>query len=146
MLIREMEFGDVEPAAAIEAEGSLTPWDAKGLLTWMLRDDTVFLVAEEDGEAVGVCGLLLIPWESEVTNVTVKEAFRRKGIGGALLKEAFERAKARGVREAYLEVRESNAPAVALYKKLGFEAVGRRRNYYTEPVEDAILMKASFGE
>jgi ribosomal-protein-alanine acetyltransferase len=79
------------------------------------------------------------PGEWEVENIMVDSAVRRQGIGAALLRELAVRAKEKGAIRFHLEVRASNAPAIALYKKLGFVETTRRRGYYQNPEEDAIL-------
>lgn len=173
MIIREMTFDDIAEVAELERLYSQTPWDATGILSWWLRDDTLFLVAGEEiaesggedafakeSESVagtegqsseeeedyvppivyGYVGLVMVPYESDITNITVSGACRRQGIATALLEELFCRCPEKGVTVIHLEVRESNAPARALYEKLGFLVDGRRKNYYTDPAEDAILM------
>ena len=78
--------------------------------------------------------------EGEITNVAVDEKDRGRGVGQALLKEAFKCAKRKGLEKIFLEVRESNVPAIELYKKTGFEKTGIRRGFYRNPTEDALLM------
>ena len=79
------------------------------------------------------------PGEWEVENIVVDSAVRRQGIGAALIRELAVRAKEKGAMRFHLEVRASNTPAIALYKKLGFVETTRRRGYYQNPEEDAIL-------
>ena len=140
MQIREMTFDDISPVAEIERQYSLTPWDETGLLTYLLRDDTLFLVAEEDEEVIGYAGLLMVPYEADITNITVVEEKRNRGVGRALLTELFEKGREHGVTVIHLEVRESAAPARSLYRSMGFLEDGIRKRYYTEPVEDAVTM------
>ena len=140
MQIREMTFDDISPVAEIERQYSLTPWDETGLLTYLLRDDTLFLVAEEDEEVIGYAGLLMVPYEADITNITVVEEKRNRGVGRALLTELFEKGREHGVTVIHLEVRESAAPARSLYRSMGFLGDGIRKRYYTEPVEDAVTM------
>ena len=78
---------------------------------------------------------------SELANVAVGPVWRGRGVAAALLDELLAAAAARAVTAVYLEVRESNAPARALYAARGFEAVGRRRGYYRRPVEDALVLR-----
>ncbi|MDO4621197.1 MAG: ribosomal protein S18-alanine N-acetyltransferase [Lachnospiraceae bacterium] len=139
--IRELTIDDIDSIAALEAADSQTPWNRNSLLTYFFRDDTVMLVAESGGELIGFCGLLLLTPEAEVLDITVSHTVRNRGIGFRLLHEAMNKGHARGVNVVYLEVRDSNAPARHLYEKLGFEAYGRRPRYYTNPTEDAIVMK-----
>lgn len=187
MIIREMTFDDIAEVAELERQYSQTPWDATGIFSWWMRDDTLFLVAGEelpeadqeensgkspdtafaDGEntettesgsesagpedeaddeeyvppvVYGYVGLVMVPYESDITNITVSGECRRQGIATALLKELFRRCPEKGVTVIHLEVRQSNTSAMALYEKLGFTVDGRRKNYYTAPTEDAILM------
>lgn len=157
MIIREMQFDDISPVAELERAYSLTPWDENGLLTYLLREDALFLVASDefpedyDPEAVdeenffwpeiyGYVGLLMVPYEADVLNITVSGKVRNRGIGTNLMREILERAKKYGVTDVHLEVRESNEAAIHLYEKLGFVRDGIRKNYYTAPVENAVTM------
>ena len=157
MIIREMQFDDISPVAELERAYSLTPWDENGLLTYLLREDALFLVASDefpedyDPEAVdeenffwpeiyGYVGLLMVPYEADVLNITVSGKVRNRGIGTNLMREILERAKKYGVTDIHLEVRESNEAAIHLYEKLGFVRDGIRKNYYTAPVENAVTM------
>ncbi|MEE3457869.1 MAG: ribosomal protein S18-alanine N-acetyltransferase [Lachnospiraceae bacterium] len=156
MTIREMNFDDIAEIAEIEKLYSETPWDANGLLTYLLRDDTIFLVADSldfvpaEGEApedyydtphlLGYAGLLMVPYEADILNITVRPEARRQGIATKLLGKIGELAEPRGVTVIHLEVRESNTPARTLYEKLGFTVDGIRKNYYERPRENAVLM------
>ena len=81
--------------------------------------------------------------ELHINNVAVRDPYRRRGMGGALLDAVLKKGARLGARTALLEVRASNYPAQALYKKYGFRVAGRRRNYYAEPPEDALVMSAA---
>ncbi len=156
MTIREMNFDDIAEIAEIEKLYSETPWDANGLLTYLLRDDTIFLVADSldfvpaEGEApedyydtphlLGYAGLLMVPYEADILNITVRPEARRQGIATQLLGKIGELSEPRGVTVIHLEVRESNTPARTLYEKLGFTVDGIRKNYYERPRENAVLM------
>ena len=154
MIIREMAFDDISQVAEIERENSLTPWDENGLLTYLLRNDTIFLVASDPFEGAetadddsyialhiyGYVGLLMVPYESDILNITVRNENRRAGIGTELLTEIMARCPEHGVSVIHLEVRESGVPARNLYRKMGFREDGIRKRYYTDPVEDAVLM------
>lgn len=156
MTIREMNFDDIAEIAEIEKLYSETPWDANGLLTYLLRDDTIFLVADSldfvpaEGEApedyydtphlLGYAGLLMVPYEADILNITVRPEARRQGIATKLLGKIGELSEPRGVTVIHLEVRESNTPARTLYEKLGFTVDGIRKNYYERPRENAVLM------
>ncbi len=83
--------------------------------------------------------------ELHINNVAVRSEFRRRGIGAALLNRILDEARKREAKAAFLEVRSSNHAAQALYEKSGFRAIARRTNYYTEPVEDAVVMTMELG-
>jgi ribosomal-protein-alanine N-acetyltransferase len=98
-------------------------------------------VAEEDEKIVGYVVALDGADVGDILNLAVTEGGRRRGLGRALVEAIVDRLAERGVREVFLEVRESNAPARGLYSKFGFKEVGRRKGYYRRPVEDAIVLR-----
>ena len=100
-------------------------------------------MAEEGGELVGYCGIVTVLDEGDIVKVAVSEKYQRRGVGHRLLEETIEKLREKGVRVFHLEVRKSNQAAVGLYEKLGFVRDGIRKNYYENPVEDAILMSKS---
>ena len=109
----------------------------------MLREELgkgIFLVAEQDGAAAGYVGCQTVLDEGYITNVAVSPDCRRQGIGRALVAALKARAAQAGLAFVTLEARASNAPAIALYEGAGFRRVGVRRNFYTAPTEDAVLM------
>lgn len=140
MTVREMNLDDLEQVMVIEKENFSVPWTETGFFSFLIRQDTLFLVAEESGEIAGYCGLVMAPDEGDVTNVSVAKNRRRQGIGAMLVRELIRRAGENGVTKLYLEVRESNQAAIALYESLGFKKDGVRRDYYEEPRENAALM------
>ena len=89
----------------------------------------------------GYCGIYLAADEGEITNVAVAECFRRRGIAGLLVEQILTESRNRGAARVFLEVRESNFPAIQLYEKHGFQVVGTRRAFYQKPTEDALLMR-----
>lgn len=97
-------------------------------------------VAEENGAVLGYIVFSSVLDEGSVDNIAVAPEHRRRGIADALIADAVESSRKAGLRFIYLEVRASNAPAIALYEKHGFCEAGRRRDYYEKPKEDAILM------
>lgn len=124
--------------AAIEKACFHAPWSET-----MLREELgkgIFLVAERDGAAVGYVGCQTVLDEGYITNVAVSPDCRRQGVARALLDELKARAVQAGLSFVTLEVRASNAPAIALYEGAGFVRVGVRKNFYTAPTEDAVLM------
>lgn len=141
MLIRRMTLEDIPAVVEIEKACFSLPWSEKSFEDSLSREDTVFLVSLADEYVTGYMGLYLSFDEASVTNVAVSPEFRKKGYGEALVTAAKEFAKEAGVESIFLEVRQSNAPALSLYKKLGFEELGIRKKFYEHPVEDAIIMK-----
>ena len=140
MKIREMTLDDLEQVMEIEKENFSVPWTENGFFTFLIRQDTLFLAAEDEEGIAGYCGIVMVPDEGDITNVSVAKGRRRQGIGTLLVEELLRRAGEAGVRKFYLEVRESNQAALALYEKLGFQREGIRRDYYEEPKENAVLM------
>ena len=141
MVIREMQIEDIEAVEAVDKACFSVPWQQTAFLSFLMREGTVFLVAEEDNEIIGYLGIATAYDESDVLKIVVLQEHRRKGAAGALLENAFDKIRAMGVKKNYLEVRVSNAPAISLYRKYGYTDVGIRRNYYTKPVEDALVME-----
>ncbi|HIY12366.1 MAG TPA: ribosomal protein S18-alanine N-acetyltransferase [Candidatus Agathobaculum merdipullorum] len=124
--------------AEIEKACFHAPWSEA-----MLREELgkgIFLVAERDGQAIGYVGCQTVLDEGYITNVAVSSDCRRQGVGRALIAELVQRARAQGLSFVTLEARASNAPAIALYEGAGFVRVGVRKNFYTAPTEDAVLM------
>lgn len=124
--------------AGIEKACFHAPWSES-----MLREELgkgLFLVAERDGQAVGYVGCQTVLDEGYITNVAVSPDYRRQGIGRALIAALVSRARAQDLAFVTLEARASNAPAIALYEGAGFGRVGVRKNFYTAPTEDAVLM------
>ena len=141
MLIREMTLQDVPAVAEIEKACFSLPWSEQSLVDSVEREDTMFLVCEDAQEIVGYIGMYLSFDEGDITNVAVSPAHRKKGYGEAIVSKAVELAKEKQLEMILLEVRVSNVPAISLYKKMGFEEIGMRKNFYEHPVEDAIIMK-----
>ena len=138
MTVVPMAERHVAALAEIERACFHAPWSEA-----MLReelDKSIFLVAERDGQAIGYVGCQTVLDEGYITNVAVSPDCRRQGIGRALIEELAQRARAQGLSFVTLEARASNAPAIALYEGAGFVHVGVRKNFYTAPSEDAVLM------
>ena len=125
----------------IERESFSAPWPRTGFVSEMESEDSLVLAAETDGALAGFAVLHMFGDEAELYNIAVAHEFRRRGIGEKLLKSVLEDGRSRGVAAVFLEVRDSNSGARAMYGKFGFEVCGRRRNYYDGPVEDAIIMR-----
>lgn len=140
MIIRAMQTDDLGQVAPIEAANFSTPWTENDFRTYLDRQDGLFLVAEEDGKILGYCGVILVPPEGDITNVSVGSEYRGRGAGKALVEEMLKRTEAAGIDTLFLEVRKSNAVAIGLYGRQGFTEIAVRKNYYEKPVEDALIM------
>lgn len=142
--IRKMLPEDLSQVCGIEKENFTLPWSEKSFLESMQREDTVFLTALAEDQVVGYIGCYCIDGVGEITNVAVKDTFRRKGAGGRLLERLYEEGALLGAEEFFLEVRESNVAAISLYTRQGFEKRGIRKNFYQKPAENAVIMWKQF--
>ena len=133
---------DLEGVLEVEAESFSNPW-TREMYTWELQNRSlshILLARTDECRVAGFCAFWLVFDEVHINNVAMRPRFRAQGIGTALLRRALEHAWGLGARRATLEVRHSNAGARRLYERLGFYAAGVRRGYYTNPVEDALIL------
>ena len=122
-----------------------TPWSRNMLAEELDNACSAFLVAVDANETVvGYAGLQVVLDEGYIANIAVFPEHRRKGVAGQLLQVFMNFAEANRLAFLTLEVRASNQAAIALYANRGFEEVGRRKNYYEHPIEDAIIMTKEF--
>jgi ribosomal-protein-alanine N-acetyltransferase len=147
VIVRSAALNDVPAILAIEQQApGATHWTAEQYQK--LVGSGVVLVAEEPAEEAGrLCGFVCakaVAGEWEIENIVVAAQFRRRGIANELLRALIQRAENEAASAILLEVRESNLPARRLYEKHGFREGGRRRVYYRDPVEDAILYALRF--
>ncbi|MFW6040015.1 MAG: ribosomal protein S18-alanine N-acetyltransferase [Gemmatimonadota bacterium] len=140
LVLRPMQEADLRHVLHIERRSFTIPWSDATFRGLLRRRSTALLVAEQAGEVVGYAVLWFAADEAELGDMAVLPEERRRGLGRRLLDGALTEATRRGAKRLYLEVRESNTAARSLYRRAGFEAVGRRSDYYSEPTEDAILM------
>jgi len=136
-----MDESHVAAIAEIEKLCFSDPWSEKSIATELGSKLSCWLVAMEDETLVGYVGSQSVLGESDMMNIAVHPEHRRKGIAEALVTALVTELSARGNHGLMLEVRPSNAPAIALYDKLGFVQVGRRPNYYRNPKEDALILR-----
>lgn len=138
--ISPMEEKDISAVAGIEKECFSVPWSENALTEELDNENAVFFVAKIFGEIVGYMGMHIILDECYVTNVAVRNEYRRKGTGRKLLRYAEDRAKERDCSFISLEVRVSNSSAIALYSGEEYEKMGERKDFYTDPKENALIM------
>ena len=139
-----MDRGHVDQVAALERACFSMPWSETQLSDVLYSDDAVFIVAEdEEGNVIGYAGLTTVLDEGYINNIAVEEAARKHGVASALL-DVFVRFAAINLSFLTLEVRKSNAPAIGLYEKFGFQQVGLRPGFYQRPREDAVIMTREF--
>ena len=115
-------------------------WSEEAFLREARTPSSFYVVAVLGEEVVGFAGMQQVLDEGYITNIAVAEACRRKGLGRAMLGALIDHCRESGASFLTLEVRQSNAPAIALYESMGFLPEGRRKNFYRQPTEDAILM------
>jgi len=138
--IRHAEVADIPHIANLEKECFSNPWSEKAISETMSRDYAIFLVAEREGEICGYIGSYFAFDEGYITNVAVSPELRRLGIGKALVCSLNRLGEEMGLAFWTLEVRESNVAAISLYEGIGFETVGKRPRFYSNPIETALLM------
>lgn len=132
---------NLDAVCALEERCFSVPWSRESF-EWAMKDEnSYFTVAEEDGSVVGYAGLRFFAPDGDIANVATSPGQRRRGVASALLEDILDFAKKRGITNLMLEVRTSNAGAIALYKKFGFVRVAKRKNYYSLPTEDADIMR-----
>lgn len=140
-----MTADHLDEVAALEQICFSDPWSRQLLANELDNDLSALLAALNDhGEVVGYAGLQVVLDEGTVTNIAVRPDCRRQGIAGKLLQVFLDFAQANRLAFLTLEVRASNYNAIALYGSRGFRSVGRRKNYYEHPREDAIIMTREF--
>ncbi len=129
----------LERIAAIEAQAYSVPWDAGSVADTLRFDHNFIILAGDKDRVVGYLMFNLVMEQSELLRITVDEDFRRRGVAGELMKRYIDELKGTA-DSSLLEVRESNAPAIALYETCGYKKIATRKGYYSEPSEDAIVM------
>lgn len=135
----------IPAVAEIEKLCFSSPWseNSLGMLT---RDGGRAFVVTVDGQVVAYGGMLTVLDEGQVTNIATHPSFRRRGFARAVTEALISCGRTEGLESIYLEVRRSNLSAISLYESCGYRAIGERKNFYSDPVEDAILMKITLVE
>ena len=140
MYIRPMQLQDIEQVAALEQHCFSQPWSLKSFQEVLNTPYRILFVAIHDDIVIGECMLTEIAGEGEITNVAVNSAFRKKGIAKELMKATLTEGEKRNITAYTLEVRAGNVAAIKLYESFGFITEGIRKNFYSRPVEDALIM------
>jgi ribosomal-protein-alanine N-acetyltransferase len=140
MHVRQMDVGDVAAVAAIEAT-TFSSWSREQIVSELKRKTGCSLVAVASTGAVEAwcCGFQT-GIDTELLKITVSPLMQRSGLGGALLQKLCTIFTQQGAEQIFLEVRSQNRPALNLYIKSGFLETGRRKNYYKEPADDAVIL------
>jgi [ribosomal protein S18]-alanine N-acetyltransferase len=143
LAIRPARAHDVEDIAAIEKRAFSDPWSANSFRALFGNPLVHFAIAEDaaTGRILGYVVAWFVVDEGEIANLAVADDARRSGVGATLLDHAIGAARQRHCQVVFLEVRESNAAARALYASRGFQVAGRRLKYYRKPVEDALVLR-----
>ena len=148
--IEPMTTHDLLEVVEIEEACRLSLWGWDSYYAELSRPEAIMIVARRaradrltDHALYGFLSARVSAQELHVNNIGVHDAARRRGVGNALMRTAVASAVRQGARAAILEVRAGNVAAQSLYRRYGFEVVGRRRQYYRDPPEDALLMRAS---
>jgi ribosomal-protein-alanine N-acetyltransferase len=137
---------DLTGVLEVEAESFTNPW-TRDMYAWELQNRSIchiYVVRTPEHAIAGFCAFWLVFDEIHINNVALRPQLRGRGLGTALMQHVFAEARRLGARRATLEVRASNAGARRLYERLGFYLSGTRRNYYTNPVEDALILWKDF--
>jgi ribosomal-protein-alanine N-acetyltransferase len=133
---------DLDGVLAVEAESFTNPW-TREMYAWELRNRNVchiYVVRTRECPVAGFCAFWLVFDEVHINNVAMLPQYRAQGMGTALMQHVLAEGRRLGATRATLEVRASNEGAVRLYQRLGFYVAATRRNYYTHPVEDALVL------
>ena len=139
-----VERAHLAAIAELERNAFVHPWSEKALEILCLEGGLGMVYMQGD-RALAYAGMQVVLDEGAITNVATHTDHRGRGLGRAMLSALLEEAKRMGVVTVTLEVRPTNAPAIALYERLGFTVVGKRKHFYTAPVEDALVMLCTLG-
>lgn len=140
IVIQNGDLSHVSGIHAIEVECFSEPWPEQSIVSQLTGQNQIFLVALDGDAVIGYVGMMYVLDEGYISNVAVTASYRRQKIADKLIDTLVSKANELQLSFVTLEVRETNEPAKALYAKHGFEVVGLRKNYYTKPKENAVLM------
>lgn len=140
MIILPMTDAHIDDIHEVEKASFSVPWSKGAFQDELSNPLANYYVGEIDEQIIGYMGIWLIADEGHITNIAIDPCKQGKGYGQKLLQETMKQLADKGCKSMTLEVRTSNQAAIGLYEKNGFKIVGRRKNYYTEPKEDALIM------
>lgn len=140
MDIRRSRPADAPEIAELESEIFSDPWSEGDVTSYICRETAMCFTATDESGVVGYIIGTKIPPEGEIYRIAVRSDKRQRGIGYRLLSYALKTELGEGVETVFLEVRSRNIPAIALYKAYGFSECGKRKNYYQNPCDDAVVM------
>ena len=141
IVLRPAAGHDLDAIVAIERAAFSDPWSAASFAGLHSNPRTRMTVADDGGRIVAYTVLMIAPPDADLANLAVAPLDKGRGIGKMLVADVIRAARAAGAHHVYLEVRESNARALAMYERAGFRTVGQRRRYYNDPVEDARVLR-----
>lgn len=145
MTFRKMLTEDIEQVLNVEKQSFTLPWSREAFFNELNHNEyAVYMVIEDEGKIAGYCGAWIVIDESHITNIAILPEYRGQKLGEALLRKMIEISISMGAVRMTLEVRVSNAVAISLYEKLGFQKGGIRKRYYTDNQEDAYVMWVNF--
>lgn len=140
LTIRKMTIKDLDAVSNLEKESFSVPWSLASFEDTLDKEYYAFYVAYNGAEHIATAGMTYTKPEADISNVCVKASYKCKGVATKLLTFMMNEAKNEGITEFTLEVRAQNEPAIKLYEKLGFVSEGIRKNFYTNPADDAMIM------
>jgi [ribosomal protein S18]-alanine N-acetyltransferase len=138
---RYMREEDIDQVLEVELASFATPWSRDAFYNELTNNQfATYIVLEENDKIIGYCGVWIVVDEAHVTNIAILPDYRGKKLGQILMSKLIEVAIEKGAKSMTLEVRVTNDPALALYRKFGFQNGGIRKNYYSDNQEDALVM------
>ena len=140
-----VERAHLAAIAALECEAFAHPWSEQALAL-LCTDDAFGFVIMDGARAVAYGGMMCVAGEGQITDIATAPDRRGEGLGSVVMAALLQEARRRKLFEISLDVRESNAPAIALYEKFGFTVAGKRPRFYTNPTETALVMLCPVGE
>ncbi len=145
IVIRDVVEEDIAEIAAIERASLPTPWSEISFFNEFKKPESSIRVAVRDGRIAGYICFSRVLDEANILTVAVRQEARRRGIASLLVADTLDQLASTGCGTVYLEVRVSNGPARELYERFGFREIGIRKRYYSDPVEDGVLMSRILG-